>query len=155
MHIIHRWKALGAFFVWTEVFPWTTCFSPNPLLYNMTHILYGYHVLPQKYLQANSLKKSAFKCLGCFTGEGLNRNRIPEGHSWQRQTISPFLPQSWTLPLPQSHVSYLLYLKLCWKHPTGNTFCSCTVWDLARTQMDIIPTGRRGQWCHWNSKGAF
>lgn len=32
MHIIHRWKALGAFFVWTEVFPWTTCFSPNPLL---------------------------------------------------------------------------------------------------------------------------
>lgn len=92
MHIIHRWKALGAFFLCEQKFP-----PEQPVCYP-THCYTTWHTYfmdtvsyPRSSCRPVAWKKNNFKCLGCFMGKGLDRNRIPEGHSWQRWTISAFL----------------------------------------------------------------
>lgn len=144
----------GFCFLWTEVSPWTTCLLPNPLLHNMTYILYGCHVLPRS--SCRPAKKVISNAWDALWGKYWIETEFQRATVGKDELLVHFFPtRSWIPPLLQSHVSCLLYLKLCWKHPTGNIFCSCTTWDLARNQMDVLPSGRIGQWCHWNSEGAF
>lgn len=80
------------FFLCEQKFPPEQPVSHPTYCYTTWHTYFMDTVsYPRSSCRAVAWKKSNFKCLGFFTGEGLNRNRIREGHSWQRQTISTFL----------------------------------------------------------------
>lgn len=149
------------FFVWKEVFPWTTCFSPN----HPTHCYTTWHTYfldTMSYPRSScrpvawkKKKKSNFKCLACLTGEGLNRNRIPEGHSWQRQTISTFLSST---IFNSTSASGLMFLIFCiWNYAESTLLeihfavAQLGIWQ----ELKWVSSQLGGQWCHWNSKGAF